>query len=136
MERNNPRFSKSGKSQEPLQEVLKQIYTSQTAHYYGLAIERTYLSLPSEKREGFTKQLESLLEKYLPCESKSQGQDLQALLNEPITALNLPPRAINALTYYNVVRIEELVTKTEAEVKHYRNIGPRTLEQIKEALKK
>ena len=63
------------------------------------------------------------------------GEDfLRATLARSLEELPLPARAINALKNAEILTVLDLVQKTEAEVENVKNLGEKSLEEIKAAL--
>lgn len=68
-------------------------------------------------------------------EEAEEGIDfLQQALARPLEELPLPTRAVNALKHANVLTVADLVQLTEAEVEKVKNLGEKSLEEIKAAL--
>lgn len=59
---------------------------------------------------------------------------LRATLARSLEELPLPARAINALKNADILTVLDLVQKTEAEVEKVKNLGEKSLEEIKAAL--
>ena len=57
-------------------------------------------------------------------------------LSKPISALELPLRIADTLQKANITTVRELVTKEEAELLKYRNLGRKSIREIKEVLAK
>lgn len=69
-------------------------------------------------------------------EEKAEVTELsrEELLNQPIEALGLPKRTLNCLQDAGIKTIGDLVSKTEAEVLDIKNLGEKSLQEIKERL--
>lgn len=63
-----------------------------------------------------------------------KGQAPEAVLNKPISALDLSVRARKALQLLNVQTIGDLATRTEAELMGVKNFGATSLTEIREKL--
>ena len=78
-------------------------------------------------------------ETYLEFEAEeSRGREeedqLQKLLNMPISEIELSVRSANCIHNANIKTIRELVTKSEPEMLKYRNFGKKSLNEIKAIL--
>lgn len=62
------------------------------------------------------------------------GKASEAVLNKPISVLDLSVRARKALNMLNIQTIGDLATRTEAELMGVKNFGQTSLEEIKEKL--
>jgi DNA-directed RNA polymerase subunit alpha len=83
-------------------------------------------------RDHFT-----LLAAEAPEEEEAQagGEDfLRETLAKSLEELPLPVRAINALKNAEILTVLDLVQKTEAEVEKVKNLGEKSLEEIKAAV--
>lgn len=60
--------------------------------------------------------------------------DKEEVLTQPIEALRLTIRAFNILRREGVITVQDLTRKAEVEVAEYRNMGKKTLDEIKEKL--
>ena len=83
-------------------------------------------------RDHFT-----LLAAEAPEEEEAQagGEDfLRDTLAKSLEELPLPVRAVNALKNAEILTVLDLVQKTEAEVEKVKNLGEKSLEEIKAAL--
>ena len=83
-------------------------------------------------RDHFT-----LLAAEAPAEEEAQagGEDfLRDTLAKSLEELPLPVRAVNALKNAEILTVLDLVQKTEAEVEKVKNLGEKSLEEIKAAL--
>lgn len=83
-------------------------------------------------RDHFT-----LLAAEAPEEEEAQagGEDfLRDTLAKSLEELTLPVRAVNALKNAEILTVLDLVQKTEAEVEKVKNLGEKSLEEIKAAL--
>lgn len=68
-------------------------------------------------------------------ETLEAGEDfLRAALAKSLEELSLPARAINALKNAELMTVLDLVQKTESEVENVKNLGEKSLEEIKAAL--
>jgi DNA-directed RNA polymerase subunit alpha len=63
-----------------------------------------------------------------------KGQASEAVLNKPISVLDLSVRARKALQLLNVQTLGDLATRTEAELMGVKNFGATSLTEIKEKL--
>lgn len=59
---------------------------------------------------------------------------LRETLAKQLEELPLPARVINALRHADIISVADLVQKTEAEVEKVKNLGGKSLEEIKTAL--
>jgi len=64
----------------------------------------------------------------------SEADKLKELLNKSISSLGLPSRITNILAGEKITTIGDLVTKTEEDLLGYKNLGTKSLEEIKNAL--
>ncbi len=71
----------------------------------------------------------------LTAEEIAEREHFNQLLSQPIEILELSTRAYNCLKEAEVNTIKELVSKTEEQLKSIRNLGEKSLEEIKEKLK-
>ncbi len=68
-------------------------------------------------------------------ETLDTGEDfLRATLAKSLEELPLPARAVNALKNADILTVLDLVQKAEAEVESVKNLGEKSLEEIKAAL--
>lgn len=68
-------------------------------------------------------------------EIESSGEEfLRDTLGKSLEELSLPARAINALKNADILTVLDLVQKTEAEVEKVKNLGEKSLEEIKAAV--
>ena len=58
----------------------------------------------------------------------------EAVLNKPISALELSVRARKALQLLNIATLGELASRTEAELMGVKNFGATSLHEIRERL--
>jgi DNA-directed RNA polymerase subunit alpha len=65
---------------------------------------------------------------------ESSEEFLRQTLAKTLDELELPVRAINALKNAEILTVLDLVQKTEAEVEKVKNLGEKSLEEIKAAL--
>ncbi|OGS20391.1 MAG: DNA-directed RNA polymerase subunit alpha [Elusimicrobia bacterium RIFOXYA2_FULL_39_19] len=63
-----------------------------------------------------------------------QKEKLEELLNQPVEILGLSSRPINCLKSSQIKILKELVEKTEEELVNLRNLGKRSIDEIKEKL--
>jgi DNA-directed RNA polymerase subunit alpha len=94
--------------------------------------EEAIVSAATHLRDHFT-----LLAAEAPEEEEAQagGEDfLRETLAKSLEELPLPVRAINALKNAEILTVLDLVQKTEAEVEKVKNLGEKSLEEIKAAL--
>jgi DNA-directed RNA polymerase subunit alpha len=94
--------------------------------------EEAIVSAATHLRDHFT-----LLAAEAPEEEEAQagGEDfLRDTLAKSLEELPLPVRAINALKNAEILTVLDLVQKTEAEVEKVKNLGEKSLEEIKAAL--
>jgi len=59
---------------------------------------------------------------------------LQESLGRPIEELSLPARAINALRNAEILAVADLVQKTDQDLENVKNLGSKSIEEIKAAL--
>ena len=64
----------------------------------------------------------------------SETGDVSKVLNMSIDEMNLTVRSYNCLKRANILTVEELVNKTEDEMGHVRNLGKKSIKEIKEKL--
>lgn len=68
-------------------------------------------------------------------EELAEGADfLQETLGKDLEALPIPARAVNALKNADILTVADLVQKAESEVEKVKNLGEKSLEEIKAAL--
>jgi len=67
-------------------------------------------------------------------EDKLEEQEIERLMNLPISEIELSVRSANCIAGANISTIGELAQKTEAEMLKYRNFGKKSLNEIKEVL--
>ena len=79
--------------------------------------------------------LEQTITQELSPQEIAQKEYLKQLLSQPIEILELSNRAKNCLKETGIETIGMLVSKTEEEIKNIRNLGEKSLEEIKEKLK-
>jgi len=65
----------------------------------------------------------------------TEAEHVKQLLSQPVDILELATRASNCLKDAKITTIRELVSHTEEELKTIRNLGEKSLEEIKEKLK-
>jgi len=65
---------------------------------------------------------------------EAEAEYLRETLGKNLDELALPARVVNALKHADVVSVADLVQKTEAEVEQVKNLGEKSLEEIKAAL--
>ncbi len=65
---------------------------------------------------------------------REEEDQLQKLLNMPISEIELSVRSANCIHNANIKTIRELVTKSEPEMLKYRNFGKKSLNEIKAIL--
>jgi DNA-directed RNA polymerase subunit alpha len=63
-----------------------------------------------------------------------KGSVSEAVLNKPISVLELSVRARKALQLLNITTLGELAARTEAELMGVKNFGQTSLEEIKQKL--
>lgn len=84
----------------------------------------------------FTKSiLEAKEETDLSQEEIAQKEHMKQILSQPIEILELSTRSYNCLKDAKINKISDLVSKKEEELKTIRNLGEKSLEEIKEKLK-
>ena len=66
-------------------------------------------------------------------EAASEGF-LQESLSKALEELPLPARAINALRNAEILTVADLVQKTDAELENVKNLGSKSIDEIKDAL--
>lgn len=64
----------------------------------------------------------------------ADGAYLRDALAKPLEELELPARAVNALKAADIVLVADLAQKTEADLADVKNLGDKTIDEIKEAL--
>jgi DNA-directed RNA polymerase subunit alpha len=73
-----------------------------------------------------------------PEDEEAEGADGEAFLREalakPLEELELPARAINALKNAELNLVVDLVQKSEADLEHVKNLGDKSIDEIKTAL--
>ena len=62
------------------------------------------------------------------------GAYLRDALAKPLEELELPARAVNALKAADIILVADLAQKTEADLADVKNLGDKTIDEIKEAL--
>lgn len=68
-------------------------------------------------------------------EEAEEGADfLQQVLGKDLEELSLPTRAVNALKHANILTVADLVQQSEAEIEKVKNLGEKSLEEIKTVL--
>lgn len=77
--------------------------------------------------DAVTSQMDSLMEDNVH-ETKSN------VVNSPIEDLDLTVRSYNCLKRAGITTVEELTHKTEEEMSHVRNLGKKSLKEVKEKL--
>jgi len=68
-------------------------------------------------------------------EEIAEKEHLKQLLSQPIEILELSTRSYNCLKDVKINKISDLVSKSEEELKTIRNLGEKSLEEIKDKLK-
>jgi predicted transcriptional regulator len=76
----------------------------------------------------------SILENKAPEDVIEANAPLVALLNTPITDLDLSVRALNCMKYAEISTLGELVKHNKSELLRYRNFGRKSLTEIEELL--
>lgn len=77
----------------------------------------------------------SELEKYLNIEEeKGFDYNLYKLLVTPINSYNISVRSMNAITSHNIKTIGDLAKVKLSDVEQYRNIGKKSIKELKELL--
>ena len=80
-------------------------------------------------------QFVSLTDQVLPVDIKPDGQDEnEAALNMTIEELDLSVRAYNCLKRAGLNKVNELVQKSEEDMMKVRNLGRKSLEEVKQKL--
>jgi DNA-directed RNA polymerase subunit alpha len=73
-----------------------------------------------------------------PVDDEAEGEGGEAYLRDalgkPIEELALPARAINALKGAELHLVVDLAQKTEADLEHVKNLGEKSIDEIKSAL--
>lgn len=84
----------------------------------------------------YFKQITEMSKPAAPAERQALGKsNLPSHLYEmPIEALDLSPRAFNALKRGNITRIGEILEKSEDELLSIRNFGRKSLDELRERL--
>lgn len=67
-------------------------------------------------------------------EGSSAEEFLREALAKPLEELALPARAVNALKNADLHLVADLVQKTEADMEHVKNLGEKSIDEIKSAL--
>lgn len=67
-------------------------------------------------------------------ESPTDGEFLREALAKPLEDLALSARAINALKNADLNVVADVVQKTEADLEHVKNLGEKSIEELKAAL--
>jgi DNA-directed RNA polymerase subunit alpha len=65
---------------------------------------------------------------------KSEGEKVRTLEKMPIEELELSVRSFNCLKRANINTVENLISKTENDMMNVRNLGRKSLEEIKQKL--
>jgi DNA-directed RNA polymerase subunit alpha len=73
------------------------------------------------------------MEEEEEVEGAGEGS-LQESLAKPLDDLPLPARAINALKNAEILVVADLVQKTDADLEHVKNLGDKSIDEIKVAL--
>jgi len=73
------------------------------------------------------------LEEEEEIEGAGEGS-LQESLGKPLDDLPLPARAINALKNAEILVVADLVQKTDADLEQVKNLGDKSIDEIKAAL--
>lgn len=60
--------------------------------------------------------------------------EIEEILNQPLDVLELSPRALNGLKRAEIKTIGELVSKTEEDLMSIKNLGEKSIEEIKQKL--
>jgi len=69
------------------------------------------------------------------AEAADSGEDfLREALAKPLEELPLPARAVNALRNADIAVVADLAQKTEADLEQVKNLGDKSIEEIKTAL--
>ncbi|MBI3825516.1 MAG: DNA-directed RNA polymerase subunit alpha [Candidatus Rokubacteria bacterium] len=68
------------------------------------------------------------------AEGGSGEEYLREALGKPLEELPLPARAINALRNADLQLVADVVQKTEADLEHVKNLGEKSIDEIKTAL--
>jgi DNA-directed RNA polymerase subunit alpha len=69
------------------------------------------------------------------AEAAESGEDfLREALAKPIEEIPLPARAVNALKNAEITHVADLAQKTEADLEQVKNLGDKSIEEIKVAL--
>ncbi len=88
--------------------------------------------------------LKDTLGVFLPPEKKEepisaieiiQQEKMKELLEQPIEILGLSSRPFNCLRGINIITLRDLVTKKEEDIINLRNLGQKSIDEIKEKLK-
>jgi DNA-directed RNA polymerase subunit alpha len=73
-------------------------------------------------------------EEELDVEGAAGDAYLREALGQPVEELPLPARAINALKNAELHLVADVVQKTEADLDHLKNLGEKSIDEIKAAL--
>jgi DNA-directed RNA polymerase subunit alpha len=73
-------------------------------------------------------------EEETEAEGVSGGEYLREVLARTLEELPLPARAVNALKNADLHVVADLVQKTEAELEQVKNLGEKSIDEIKSAL--
>lgn len=65
---------------------------------------------------------------------ESELKELKVPKNETIFSLNLSQRALNCLTTANIIRLVDLTSRTEKEIKKIKNLGKKSFLEIKQKI--
>jgi DNA-directed RNA polymerase subunit alpha len=95
--------------------------------------------------DAFTRAASYLRDHFTPLTAGAAPEDeeaeatageayLRETLNRPLDDLGLPARAINALKGADLQLVADLIQKTEAELEHVKNLGEKSIDDIKTAL--
>lgn len=87
-----------------------------------------------ERARLFLKDADAALYMYYDEEIKRREHGWKRVLATPIADLQLSVRSRNCLTQMHIVTLGDLVKKTEDELRSVRNLGERSLKEIKDLL--
>ncbi len=121
------------KARTDYEKLTLEIWTDGTIHP-DKALEKASEIL----RNSFEAILNSLApkEETQGAEQSIEQISQEELLGAPIEQLGLPKRTLNTLQEAGIKTVAELISKTEAEILSIKNLGEKTLQEIKEKLEK
>jgi DNA-directed RNA polymerase subunit alpha len=90
-----------------------------------------------ERSAAFLREHFTPLRAAQPDDDESEDADgayLREALGKPLEELELPARAVNALKAADITLVADLAQKTEADLVDVKNLGEKTIDEIKAAL--